>query len=132
MTISHNTRKKVTDMTPEQAKSFFLKKSSYISMSLPAYFSFHDCLEQAKKILNQYKLEELSTSRNALSKQNDVNYKILINKDGNYSWRPLQIIHPIGLSQVFVGSSFRFPNTAHFVNEFVLLLFEIMIRPSIK
>lgn len=95
MSTTERKRKKVIDMTADEARSFFLKESSYLGVTLPAYFHFNESLAQAEQLLHHSRLEDLSQSRRALAQETDVNYRILVNKDGSYSWRPLQIIHPI-------------------------------------
>ncbi|MFD1124030.1 reverse transcriptase domain-containing protein [Lentilactobacillus raoultii] len=91
----NSSRKCVLDMTSSEAKKFFLKSSSFVSMQLPKYFNFDGVLKLAKNQLKKHTLEELSKSKRELSKTDEVNHKILISKDGHYDWRPVQIVHPI-------------------------------------
>ena len=46
-----NTVKRVTDLSPSEAQSFFLKEESYINFKLPPYFSFKEVLAKLSKAL---------------------------------------------------------------------------------
>lgn len=91
----NNKRTRVIDMTANHAKQYFLKDSSYSSLQLPEYFSFSNTLRDADKLLSNTSIEDLSISKMELSKTINLNYQILLNKDGTYDWRPVQLIHPV-------------------------------------
>lgn len=78
-----------------EAKQFLLKSESYVNSSLPSYIDVSCMLKKAENILKNTSLEDLSKSKTELSKQENVNHVILANKDGNYSWRPIELIHPM-------------------------------------
>ena len=90
-----------------QAKQFFLKEESYINLDLPPYIQFKnlllelDKLLSAKKDINNLKKnvprkDNPSKNRNLEPKEFDnVNYKLYHNKNGKYSWRPFELIHPL-------------------------------------
>lgn len=92
--------RRVTELSAQEAKKFFLKESSYVNFELPYYFHFDQLITFSKAAVGRKQLP-------ALCKKNErgkpilpsayerVNYTILNNKDGAYSWRPLQIIHPV-------------------------------------
>lgn len=88
-------RKSILSMSSDEARRFLLKPSSYVNIALPAYFDFSGVLEQAEQLLYNNSIENLSNYKTALSKTPNVNYTLLMNKDGKYDWRPLSIIHPI-------------------------------------
>lgn len=90
-----DTRKSVLNMTASEAKNFFIKPSSYVNIQLPRYFDFSTVIKQADDLLNHDSLINLSTDKKALSSTLDVNYNLLMNKDGLYDWRPLTIVHPV-------------------------------------
>lgn len=82
--------KTLLELSHTEAREAFLKHESYSSVELPKYFNF------------QPLLDALSTNGNISNiplvdakKFNDVNYKFLTNKDGKYSWRPIQLINPV-------------------------------------
>jgi RNA-directed DNA polymerase len=91
---------KVTDLSAEDARKFFLKESSYASPELPDYFHFDQLIASAVAEIGQKQLPDLC-KKNGRGKPilpsvyEGVNYTILSNKDGAYSWRPLQLIHPV-------------------------------------
>ena len=82
-------------MSSREAKTFLLKPSSYVNIQLPRYFNFSAVIKKADDLLDSHSLIELSTSKTALSQTTDVNYTLLMNKDGRYDWRPLSIVHPV-------------------------------------
>ena len=41
--------KKILDMTPERAKKYFMKNTSYFGLELPKYFDFTDLLKKVDK-----------------------------------------------------------------------------------
>ena len=84
--------KNILELTNIELKEFLLKEESYINFDLPLYYSFQPILDKVDKKLNGKKLFELraSTPRDF----EDVNYHLLTNKDGKFSWRPFQIINP--------------------------------------
>lgn len=88
--------KKITDMTNEEAKRFLLKNKSYFSLDLPLYFDFNELLLEIDKKLAGEELKSFykNNKNNPPKKNEDVNYKILHNKDGKFDWRPFEIIHP--------------------------------------
>ncbi|WP_244662902.1 RNA-directed DNA polymerase [Vibrio harveyi] len=86
--------KLITSMTATEAQAFLLKHKSYCNFPLPPYFDFTTLLSEVK--------DHLATKQNGLndiglkdaSNYDDVNYVLQTNKDGHYSWRPFQLIHP--------------------------------------
>lgn len=84
--------RKVIDMSEQEVKEYFLKSSSYFSMSLPEYFDFTDLLKDVDSKINNRTLSSLWNDNP--SKYDNVNYKFHQNKDGKYAWRMFQLIHP--------------------------------------
>ncbi|WP_299833751.1 RNA-directed DNA polymerase [uncultured Tenacibaculum sp.] len=86
--------KKVLELEHEKAKDFFLNQESYFSVELPDYFTFQELLNTLDSELKGRKLKQIKSDKKVRDLEN-VNYKILHNKDGKYAWRPFQIIHPV-------------------------------------
>lgn len=92
--------KKILDLSHVEAKKFFLKQESYVSIDLPSYFSFKSLVQKVSRKLSNgsvrdyYYKEETRQKAHCPQKSEGVNYDLLSNKDGEYAWRPLQIIHP--------------------------------------
>lgn len=87
--------KTILEMDSKEAKKFLLKSSSYFTASLPTYINLQNAINKAVKMLKCKTLVQLSKDSKSLPSTMGVNHKILVHKDGNYSWRPLQILHPI-------------------------------------
>ena len=82
--------KTILDLNSTEARKFFLKKESYCSIQLPEYFDFQtllDALAQNGSLKGGLSLEKAK-------KCDEVNYKLLTNKDGKFAWRSLQLINP--------------------------------------
>lgn len=82
----------ILDMTHDEAKAYFLKEENYCNFDLPPYFKFQGILSEVDKILTGKKLSDFRVAKP--SEYEDVNYKVLNNKDGRYAWRPMQLVHP--------------------------------------
>ena len=84
--------KTILELTHDEACQYFLKQESYCNFDLPEYFKFETLLKSVDKSLTGKNLSDFrkDNPRN----YEDVNYKVLNNKDGKYAWRPLQLINP--------------------------------------
>ena len=80
--------KKVLDMTEKEAKNYFMKNSSYFSMSLPEYLDFTNLLVDVDKKINNLPLAKLWHDKP--EKYDDINYRFHQNKDGKFVWRMFQ------------------------------------------
>lgn len=85
--------KRINKLNEEQAHDFLLKQDSYANFDLPHYFSFHELISEIDKALTGKNLSDFQSSSKPRD-FDDVNYNILSNKDGKYSWRPFQLINP--------------------------------------
>jgi len=80
-------RRRVIDLTPEEAKNFFLSSESYCNFDLPEYFNFSTYLQEISAYTTGYDLTKAC--------HDDTAYTVYSNKSGKYIWRKLQLIHPI-------------------------------------
>ena len=84
--------KDILKLNNEEAKTLLLKRDSYSNISLPEYFSFQELLDKIDKTL---KGKSISDFRDKSPRDlENVNYKLLSNKDGKFAWRPFQLINP--------------------------------------
>lgn len=95
--------KTLLELDSIEARKYFLKKNSYVNFDLPPYFNFEPLLKKVSRIINKKSLDEFLKNYDTTLKKrkkpfpadfDNTNYRIYINKDGNYAWRPFQIIHP--------------------------------------
>lgn len=84
--------KKLIDATSDEARKFFLKGSSYFNGDFPKYISFEPILNGVSEFLDGKSLSGLASANP--SKFSNVNYSFTANKDGRFSWRPFELIHP--------------------------------------
>lgn len=93
------TSQKITELSHIEARNFFMKHSSYINFELPEYINFEELLTLVSPLINNQNIEDICKKENKVtdkpSHYENVNHVILSNKDGAYSWRPMQIIHPV-------------------------------------
>lgn len=85
--------KKITDLNYSEAKAFFLKGSSYFNSDFPEYISFDNLLNKIYLFMDgkDYQAYKNGNPENEIN----VNYELVSNKDGRFSWRALQLIHPV-------------------------------------
>lgn len=84
----------LTEMAAEEARNFFLKHNSYCSFPLPIYFDFAPLLNAVSDALAQKQNGINDIGYKKSCDYEDVNYILQTNKDGHYSWRPFDLIHP--------------------------------------
>jgi RNA-directed DNA polymerase len=82
----------VLELSAEEAKVFFLQESSYCSFDIPTYFSFEGVFSRIAGRINDGTYS--SYIEPWPDKFENVNYKLLNNKNGQYAWRPHELIHP--------------------------------------
>lgn len=95
--------RKILELTNTEARAFLLKEKSYFNFDLPSYFTFDKLLSDLSSVIEEKELEEFykkinpdnnKPQRPFPSELEKVNYLLLNNKNGKYSWRPYQLIHP--------------------------------------
>lgn len=94
---------RILDLNHTDARQFFLKEESYFNFDLPTYFVFENLLQAVSAHIGGQDLQALystynngqgQTKRHFPAEFEEVNYKFLNNRDGKFSWRPFQLIHP--------------------------------------
>ena len=86
-------RRPIVELSNDEAKTFFLKHESYSPFELPPYFRFESLLSEVNQKLRRN--SSFKKHCREASKLDRVNYTILNSKDGRYSWRPQELIHPV-------------------------------------
>ncbi|MEM7051134.1 MAG: reverse transcriptase domain-containing protein [Acidobacteriota bacterium] len=82
----------LVDIAAAKAKKYFLKGSSYLTSDLPSYMSFEPILTSVDGIMNSRSYPTFK--KEPPESLPDVNYSLDTNKDGRFSWRPYELIHP--------------------------------------
>lgn len=85
----------ILELSAGEARNYFLQASRFCTIDLPKYFDFQNILTKLELQIGEQKIEDIRNKE--CDRPNDcenINYKFLTNKDGNFAWRPLQIINP--------------------------------------
>lgn len=104
----------ILDLDHDQARRLLMQPESYCTINLPDYINFSDILNKAESLLHRYASSVVTSSglkqlnknaggtkqyRSDSAEPKDlfegVNYRILQNKDGLLSWRPMELINPM-------------------------------------
>lgn len=95
--------RRILEYKNHEAKNFFLKEESYFNLDLPKYFIFDKLLKKVSEKIDKKQIHDICENKKGSSRKKDklnpndfegVNYTFLNNKDGKFSWRPFQLIHP--------------------------------------
>lgn len=86
---------KVTEMSAEDARDFFLRAKCYSTIDLPKYFDFKTLLDNLAKEMEGKDFDKDIQNEDPSKKYSDVNYIFYQNKDGNLAWRKFELIHPV-------------------------------------
>ncbi|MHB1698368.1 MAG: RNA-directed DNA polymerase [bacterium] len=101
--------KKICELSSIEAKEFFLKNEGYCNIDLPPYINFKNMLNDIYNILEKNSDYIDSNAKGKDKYYNNVNHIIFNNKDGKYSWRPFELIHPV----LYVGMIIKLTQDKH-------------------
>jgi len=88
--------KNILQLKYDELREFLLKNESYCNFDLPPYFNFEAILAQLSKEMRLKNYHKYKVNKKANpSLLDDINYRIISNKNGKYDWRPLELINPI-------------------------------------
>ena len=76
------------------AMDFFMKSNQYHSFELPEYFVFDNLLQQVRAAVADTPYDDCLSGEALPDELTDVNFDILLNKDGRYAVRPLMLANP--------------------------------------
>jgi RNA-directed DNA polymerase len=102
----------ILELSPDDARKSLLQNDSYVNFDLPNYFDFTDLLTQVSAKLdvsNWIEYTDFVKDDGGEIRRNDngepirrwpgyengVNHKIIVNKNSNLSWRPLELTNPV-------------------------------------
>lgn len=87
----------ILELDANDARAFLLKSESYCNIDLPSYINFDNLLCKIDSELTVSAINSLChTPKTAKPSDLDsLNHTLLSNKDGQFSWRPLKLIHPV-------------------------------------
>jgi hypothetical protein len=100
-------KKTIISLNHQEAKQFFLKNESYCNIDLPPYLNFSILLNELsnklnnrninefKKLLFQSEQNQAGNGKFQPSDFENVNYRLLHNKNGKFDWRPFELINPM-------------------------------------
>lgn len=85
----------ILSLNSKAAKKYFLRSDCYCNFDLPEYYEFSVILKKINVALGNKPINSIINTSQKPDSFEDVNYRIIVNKDGHYSWRPFQLIHPV-------------------------------------
>lgn len=83
---------KVLELKAADAKTWFLKGSSYFNGDFPTYVNFEPLLAAVAAVLGDGDYTGMTHSYPM--NHSEVNYSFVANKDGRFAWRPFELMHP--------------------------------------
>lgn len=87
--------KTILDLSHIKARQYFLESQNYCNMQFPVYIDFKPIIEYVQNTVGNKKLKDiLKNPKRKPSFYENVNHKILVKKDAQYSYRPIQLINP--------------------------------------
>ena len=87
--------KTVLELSTAKALDYFLQSSNYSTIAFPIYFDFKKILEFVKAKIGSKDFSAcLKDKKKFPSDYDNVSYHLLMNKDGRYAYRPLQLVNP--------------------------------------
>lgn len=98
--------KQILELNHTEARQYLLKAESYFNFDLPQYFVFQYLIDEVSAAIIGNPIEDFYLNPPDYTKTkptakhpfpsdfDDINYKLLNNKDGKFAWRPFQLIHP--------------------------------------
>lgn len=87
--------KTVLELSTAKALDYFLQSTNYSTIAFPIYFDFKKILEFVKAKIGSKDFSAcLKDKKKFPSDYDNVSYHLLMNKDGRYAYRPLQLVNP--------------------------------------
>ena len=80
-------QKTILELPFKDLTEFFLQEKSYCNTLLPSYIKFKPLLSELYNKLGKKEIKPNGTE--------EYNYIFFMNKDGGYSWRPIELINPV-------------------------------------
>lgn len=87
--------KNILELNNQEAREFFLDGANYSNCKLPRFFKFDHILKDINGLIENLKKDEIKKIIQSAKKEENISYKILINKDGKLNWREIQLINPV-------------------------------------
>ena len=85
----------ILELTADEVKRFFVEHENYFSLKLPDYINFQELLDKLSAEMGEGNYISILEKGRLPDNYDDINYILYSNKDGNYDWRPFQIINPV-------------------------------------
>lgn len=87
--------KTILDLSHTKARKYFLESQNYCNMQFPVYIDFKPVIDYVQSTVGNRNLKDiLKDSKKYPSDYEKVNHRILVKKDAQYTYRPIQLINP--------------------------------------
>jgi hypothetical protein len=85
----------ILELDSRKAREYLLLPSSYCTVNLPEYYDFTKILSFVQKVVGRKDIYTCLADKKKLpSSYEGVNHQLLINKDGRYAYRKIQLANP--------------------------------------
>lgn len=87
--------KSILDLSDVKARKYFMESSNYCNLDLPKYIDFSRVLTYVKGKVGNKSLDDiLKDTKKKPSEYDGVNHRLLIKKDANFTYRPIDVANP--------------------------------------
>ena len=87
--------KSILELSEVKAYKYFMESSNYCSLDLPKYIDFSKVLTYVERKVGKKTFEEILKDKNKMpSEYEGVNHRLLIKKDAQFTYRPIDVANP--------------------------------------
>ena len=87
--------KSILELSEVKAYRYFMESSNYCNLDLPKYIDFSNVLTYVEKKVGNKSLKEILKNKKKMpSEYEGVNHRLLIKKDAQFTYRPIDVVNP--------------------------------------
>ena len=87
--------KSILELSSTKAYKYFMESCNYCNLELPIYIDFSKILSYVEDKVGNKSFEDILKERSVKpSDMEGVNHRLLVKKDAQFSYRPIDIVNP--------------------------------------